>query len=113
QHLAKSIPSCRGLRIATEWGGPFHSTATDLPIITRAAGAGAIVFNVGYGGTGVALTQLFAAHAAALALELPLPDADARVGAILRSPRVPIRGLLQLGTGVAWGVVCGLLGSKS
>jgi gamma-glutamylputrescine oxidase len=113
RHLAKSIPWRRGLRIATDWGGAFHSTATDLPIVTRAAGAGAIVFNIGYGGTGVALTQLFAPHAAALTLDLPLADADdARLEAITRTTGVPIKGLLQLGAGVAWDVACGLVRPK-
>jgi len=112
--LAKSIPWYRRLRIASTWSGAFHSTATDLPIVTRAAGAGAIVFNVGYGGTGLALTQLFAPHAAALALDLPLADADdARLGAITHNTGVPIRGLLRLGAGVAWDVTRGRTHLKS
>jgi gamma-glutamylputrescine oxidase len=109
-HLAKSITWRRDLRIATDWGGAFHSTMTDLPIVTRAEGAGAIVFNVGYGGTGVALTQLFAPRAAALALDLPLADADdARLDAITRTTGVPIKGLLQFGAGVAWDIACALV----
>jgi hypothetical protein len=80
----------------------------------RAAGASAIVFNVGYGGTGLALTQLFAPHAAALALDLPLADADdARLDAIIRNTGVPIKGLLQLGAGVAWDVAWGRARVKS
>jgi glycine/D-amino acid oxidase-like deaminating enzyme len=106
--LAKSIPWCPRLKIASAWSGAFHSTATDLPIVMRAADAGAIVFNVGYGGTGLALTQLLAPQAAGLALDLPLADADdARLGAIIRNTRVPIKGLLQLGAGVAWDVTWG------
>ena len=96
-----------------EWGGAFHSTATDLPIIQRAADAGSIVFNIGYGGTGVALTNIFAAHAAAMALDLPLPDEDARLGEIVRGTGVPIKGLLRLGAGVAWDVAKGLVRGRA
>ena len=94
--------------MATEWGGRFHSTATDLPIIGHAPGTKSIVFNVGYGGTGVALTQLFAPLAAATALDLPLADTDdARLGEIMRSTRLPLAGLLRFGSGIAWDVVTG------
>ena len=113
RHLAKSIPWRANLPIAVEWGGAFHSTATDLPIIQRAADAGSIVFNIGYGGTGVALTNIFAAHAAAMALDLPLPDEDARLGEIVRGTGVPIKGLLRLGAGVAWDVAKGLVRGRA
>jgi gamma-glutamylputrescine oxidase len=112
--LAKSIPWCPKLRIASAWSGAFHSTATDLPIVERAAGAGAVVFNVGYGGTGLALTQLLAPHAAALALDLPPAAADdARLGAIIHNTGVPISALLRLGAGVAWDAVDGRSHLKS
>jgi glycine/D-amino acid oxidase-like deaminating enzyme len=112
--LAKSIPWRPGLRIASTWSGAFHATATDLPIVVRAASAGAIVFNVGYGGTGLAMTQLLAPHAAALALDMPLAEADdARLGAIVRNTGIPIKGLLQLGAGVAWDLTGGRLRLKS
>jgi len=106
--LAKSIPWCPKPRIASVWSGAFHSTATDLPIVARAASAGAVVFNIGYGGTGLALTQLLAPHAAALALDLPsAAAADARLDAIIQNTGVPISGLLRLGAGVARDVVGG------
>lgn len=104
RHLAKSIPWRSNLPIAADWGGAFHSSTTDLPIITTAAGTRDIVFNIGYGGTGVALTQIFAAQAAAVALELPLPDDDARLGDITRNTRVPLLGFMRFGTNVAWAV---------
>lgn len=106
--LAKSIPWRKDLGIATEWGGRYHSTATDLPIIRHAPDTKAIVFNVGYGGTGVALTQLFAPLAAAITLDLPLPDAeDARLGEIMLATRFPLTSLLQFGGGIAWDVITG------
>ena len=67
-----------------------------------------IVFNIGYGGTGVALTQLFAPLAAAIALDLPLADAeDARLGEIMRATRFPLASLVKFGGGIAWDVVRG------
>jgi glycine/D-amino acid oxidase-like deaminating enzyme len=108
RHLSVSLPWRKDLRIASEWGGRFHSTATDLPIIRHAPGTKSIVFNVGYGGTGVALTQLFAPLAAATALDIPLPTAeDERLCDIMRSTRVPIKSLLQFGGGIAWDVITG------
>ncbi len=107
KHLAHSVPWRPNIKIAAEWGGAFHSSATDLPIIRRGSGSGAVVYNIGYGGTGVALTQLFAGHAAALALDLPLEADDARLDGILRATRLPLAGLLRLGGGVAWDVVTG------
>jgi gamma-glutamylputrescine oxidase len=109
RHLAHSLPWCKDLRIAGDWGGRYHSTATDLPIIRHAPGTKSIVFNVGYGGTGVALTQLFARLAAATALDQPLPDAeDARLGEIMLATRFPLTSLLQFGGSIAWDVIRGL-----
>jgi gamma-glutamylputrescine oxidase len=109
RHIAHSLPWCKDLRIAVDWGGRFHSTATDLPIIRHAPGTKSIVFNVGYGGTGVALTQLFAPLAASLALDQPLADTeDARLAEIMLATRFPLAGLLQFGGGIAWDVIRGL-----
>jgi gamma-glutamylputrescine oxidase len=105
RNLAKSLPWCRQLKVASDWGGAFQSSATDLPIIARARNAGAIGFNLGYGGTGVPLTQIFASHAAAMALDLPLADAeDQRLAEIVRATRMPLIGLAQFGIGVGWDV---------
>lgn len=112
RHLGKSVPWCNNLEIATDWGGAYHSTATGLPIVRRAADAGAVIFNVGYGGAGVALTHIFAPHAAALALDLPLSDDDARLGEIVRGTRMPIKSLLQFGADVALDVAKALAGAK-
>jgi gamma-glutamylputrescine oxidase len=106
RHLAHSLPWCKDLKIATDWGGRFHSTATDLPIIRHAPDTKSIVFNVGYGGTGVALTQLFAPLAAAIALDKPLADPDdARLAEIMLATRFPLTSLLKFGGGIAWDVI--------
>jgi gamma-glutamylputrescine oxidase len=107
KHLAHSMPwRPEPLPIASAWGGNFHSTATDLPIIRGAAGG--ISFNIGYGGTGVALTQLFAPHAAAAALDEPCgDDDDARLADVVARTRVPLTGLLRLGGRVVRDIVAG------
>jgi len=108
RHLAHSLPWCKDLKVATDWGGRFHSTATDLPIIRHAPDTKSIVFNVGYGGTGVALTQLFAPLAAAIALDQPLADPDdARLAEIMLATRFPLTSLLRFGGGIAWDVIGG------
>ena len=84
------------------WSGRYHSTLTEMPIIGRHPRAPAIVMNVGYGGTGVALTQVFSERAAALALGQTQTDPDAaRLGQILHETRLPIGGLMSFGCGVA------------
>jgi glycine/D-amino acid oxidase-like deaminating enzyme len=108
KHLAHSVGWRPPLPIASAWGGNFHSTATDLPIIRAAAQGGAAGFNIGYGGTGVALTQLFAPQAAAVVLGQPCGDADdARIAQIVASTRVPLAGLLRLGGRVVRNIVTG------
>lgn len=78
------------------WSGRYHSTATELPIIGVLPQAPAIVMNVGYGGTGVALTQIFAPLAASLALGIPPEDPDIdRLGQLLQDTRFPAGGLLS------------------
>ena len=88
--------------IARAWSGRYHATLTDTPIIARHARAPAIVMNVGYGGTGVALSQIFADRAAAIATGLPVADPDAaRLGEILAETRLPVGGLVAFGASIA------------
>ena len=69
QQLAEAMSSSvPGARIADVWGGAFHATTTGLPIIRRSSKHPAIVLNVGYGGTGVALTLTCARLVAGLVL---------------------------------------------
>ena len=80
----------------------YHATATETPIIGRHPKAAAIVMNVGYGGTGVALTQIFAGLAAAIATGQADPDGEAaRLGQLLQETRLPVRGLMTFGASVA------------
>jgi glycine/D-amino acid oxidase-like deaminating enzyme len=108
KHLAHSVRWRPPPAIASAWGGNFHSTATDLPIIRTAAQNREVSFNIGYGGTGVALTQLFAPHAAAIALGQPCGDEDdTRIARIVATTRVPLAGLLRLGGRVVRDIVAG------
>jgi gamma-glutamylputrescine oxidase len=88
--------------IAYTWSGRYHATVTETPIIARHPKAPAIVMNVGYGGTGVALTQIFSGLAASIATGQPQADPDMeRLGRILQGTRLPVRGLVSFGTAVA------------
>lgn len=85
------------------WGGRYHATHTELPIIGRAPGSRAIVYNVGYGGTGVALTQVLAPVAAALALDEPVADPElAHLAAAMHSTRLPLVAAGNAGLAIAW-----------
>lgn len=104
--LAKSLPACGPLRIAHAWGGKFQVTSSDLPVIGPVPGTKSIFFNVGYGGTGVAMTLACARLAAGLVRGNRFADGDdKRLLAILQSTRFPIAGAARFLSGVAWGAV--------
>lgn len=92
--LGKSMRgSFPGLRLSPHesWTGRFHATPNGLPIIERSTKNPAIVINVGYGGTGVALSLAFAKRAAALACGEP----DDRLLAIARATRISVRDSIR------------------
>lgn len=101
KHLAATLAGAPMPVIAEAWGGRFHMTATDLPIIQRSAAAPGIVHNVGYGGTGVALTLSLAPIAAALALGHPPADWElSEIHDTMCKTRVPILGAMHFAAGV-------------
>lgn len=103
--LARSFPHAAP-RPAEAWGGVYHQTSSDLPIIRRSGASGAIVLNVGYGGTGVAMTLTCGRLAAALVPGGRFASADdERLLAALASSRVPIGALARFVAGVAGDVV--------
>ena len=95
--MAISVP---GATIAQVWGGAFHATTTGLPILRRSTRNPAVVLNVGYGGTGVALSLVCAKLAAALATGSLAGD-DERLYAALRDTRVSMRDSLKTFMGIA------------
>lgn len=101
KHLAQTLAGSPLPPIAEAWGGRFHMTATDLPIIRRSAVSPSIVLNIGYGGTGVALTLSLAPVVAAIALGRDIADRElAEIYATMRNTRVPIVGALRFAAGV-------------
>lgn len=98
------------------WAGCYHATRTELPIIGPAPGLAATVLNVGYGGTGVALTQVLAPVAAAMALGVDCADQDAaRLYKTMQATGLPVTAGIKFGAGVAWsaaGAVAGALARR-
>lgn len=93
--LDRSVPGAP-LPIAEAWGGCFHVTGTDLPHIARVGQTGAIVLNVGYGGTGVALSMILAPIVAGLARGGRFADPDdARLLAVVQATGLPVMGALR------------------
>jgi glycine/D-amino acid oxidase-like deaminating enzyme len=72
----KSFPALPHLAIEQSWSGRFHATATGLPIIRRSQAIPNLTLNVGYGGTGVALTLICGKLAAAISDRGGFNDAD-------------------------------------
>lgn len=109
-HLAATLDGAAMPRIAEAWGGRFHMTATDLPVIRRSRQHPAIVWNLGYGGTGVALSLALAPIAAALALGRKVDEpALSELDDAICSTRVPVAGALRFAAGVAGELVSGAM----
>jgi glycine/D-amino acid oxidase-like deaminating enzyme len=99
--IARSFPG-GALRPEEAWGGIYHQTGTDLPIVRRSGSSGAVVLNVGYGGTGVAMTMICGRLAAALVPGGRFVNSDdERLLAALSSSRMPVRALARFVGGVA------------
>jgi gamma-glutamylputrescine oxidase len=82
--------------VAEAWSGRYHLTATELPQIEPSGLRGRVILNVGYGGTGVALTMICARMAADLALRGAVEDPDERrLLAALQQTRIPLLGGLR------------------
>lgn len=108
RHLGRTLSPGALPRIADAWGGRFHMTSTDLPIIRRSERAPSVVLNVGYGGTGVALTLTLAPLAAALALRrAPADAALGMIGDTMRRTGMPVLGAARFAAAVARRLVFG------
>jgi glycine/D-amino acid oxidase-like deaminating enzyme len=91
RHMAASFPGVE-LAIEQAWSGCFHATATGLPIIRMARENHAVVFNVGYGGTGLALALACARLAACVASHGRFSSADdTRLLAVMHATRISVR----------------------
>lgn len=100
-----SLPGTR-LMAERAWAGRYHMTHTELPQIERVGARGAVVLNVGYGGTGIALTLICARLAASMATGKPIEDPDERrLLDILQATRLPVIAGARLAAGVAGDLV--------
>lgn len=89
---------------ATEaWGGTYHSTATELPIIRPSRSNPAVILNVGYGGTGVALALACARLAAGLATGDKLASTDdERLLSIIQRTKFSVRDATRAIARLVW-----------
>ncbi len=98
----KSLPALSDLEIDESWGGKYHQTLTDLPIIQADNDRHNVILNIGYGGTGVALTQCCASMAASLVLgEAHEKDIDARLHQTIATTKFPVLGSMKFAGRVA------------
>jgi glycine/D-amino acid oxidase-like deaminating enzyme len=94
-----------GTEVAEAWAGKFHATANGLPIIRPSKTNRAVILNVGYGGTGVALTLVCARLAAAVASDAMFITADdARLLSIMQRTQISVRDLARSAAGIVRGL---------
>jgi len=75
----------------TSSAGRFHATTSGLPIIRASTANPAVVLNVGYGGTGVALTLACARLAAAVASDDSFASSDdERLHSVIQGTRISV-----------------------
>jgi glycine/D-amino acid oxidase-like deaminating enzyme len=93
--LARSFPSA-ALTPTETWGGRYHQTNNDLPLLSCMGEHGRIVLNAGYGGTGVSMTMICAPLAAALARDGKfLTDDDRRLFRAIKATPLPVAGIAR------------------
>ncbi len=104
--LATSFPGAADLSPAHAWGGKYHMTTTDLPIISPQTKSPSIIMNVGYGGTGVALTLVCARLAAEISLSGKFQDPeDRRMLDLINNTRLPLIGAARFGMGCIYDIL--------
>jgi glycine/D-amino acid oxidase-like deaminating enzyme len=104
QCMAESFPGVP-LAIDHAWSGRFHATATGLPIIRTSERNEALVLNVGYGGTGVALALACGRLAACMASNGTFANVDdPRLLALIHATRISLRDSLRAVARIARGV---------
>jgi len=111
--MAASFPGA-GLSIEHAWRGCFHATPTGLPIIRTSDENFALVYNVGYGGTGVALSLVCAKLAASVASNGRFASAtgvdDTRLLGLIQSTRISVRDAARTVARIARGAAMPWLG---
>jgi glycine/D-amino acid oxidase-like deaminating enzyme len=101
--LKASFPGSE-LAIEQVWSGRFHATRNGLPIVRGSENNAALVLNVGYGGTGVALSLVCARLAACVAADGPWSsEDDMRLMALIQSTRISVRDSVRAVAQIACG----------
>lgn len=100
--LSMRFGSGSNVPIAFAWGGCFHMTRNELPVIRRCPENPAIILNICYGGTGVALSLALAPVAASLALDQKINDPNLEfIHTVMDETGLPVAGGLALAGRVA------------
>ncbi len=95
--MFRRFPFLAGTSIDAEWGGPYHATRTQVPIIRRLERMPDVIMNIGYGGVGVTLTQFSGRLLGSLILGHGRQDPDSdRMLAIYATSRYPVKEGLKL-----------------
>ncbi len=106
RQLRASYPRIAQLAATEAWGGRFHATTSGLPIIRASTTNPAVVLNVGYGGTGIALTLAFARLAAAVASDDAFAERDdERLLELIQGTRIRVRDAVRTLGRLAVGLV--------
>lgn len=93
--IAGSFPGAL-VAIDHAWSGAFHATTNGLPIIRTSEQNHALVFNIGYGGTGVALSLVCARLAASVASNGTWTNGDdPRLLSLMHSTRISVRDSMR------------------
>ncbi len=108
--IAASFPRT-SIPIDQAWSGRFHATPNGLPIIRTSDDNHALVFNVGYGGTGVALSLACARLAASVASNGTWANGDdPRLLSLMHATRISIRDSVRALARIARGVASPWIG---
>lgn len=96
--MTRRYPLLADVAIDALWGGPYHETRTQVPVIRPLRGMPDVILNIGYGGVGLTMTQFSGRLVAGLVLGKSHRDPDSdRMRAIYASARLPIREGLKMG----------------
>ena len=108
--IATSFPGAR-VPIEHAWSGRFHATLNGLPILRTSDDNHALVVNVGYGGTGVALSLVCARLAASVASNGAWSNSDdPRLLSLMHATRISARDSLRALARIARGAAAPWIG---
>ena len=66
--MTRRYPLLADVAIDALWGGPYHETRTQVPVIRPLRGMPDVILNIGYGGVGLTMTQFSGRLVAGLVL---------------------------------------------